>query len=125
MQTLLQCGHIVSTRDYPEWGDCPFCHCLVKVAAYECREWHVKCYQCRYGRWFGQDETSARRMHSKHSQVSVDYMVHPAKKKAVRTLYGRRVRLVIPRTITARARVERKHYVLILDTKPEDDIPPY
>src|SRR5271163_1231922 len=96
VQTLLQCGHIVSTRDYPEWGDCPFCHCLVKVAAYECREWHVKCYQCRYGRWFGQDETSARR-----------------------------VRLVIPRTITARARVERKHYVLILDTKPEDDIPPY
>lgn len=125
MLTLLHCGHVVTTVDYPQWAPCPLCGCEVKIAAFECREWHAKCQvdRCRFGRWYGQDESSARRhSHTKHQMVSVNYMVHPVKAGKVRKLYGRRVALIIPVAPKPRVRIERRPLITIT---LEDDIPPF
>jgi len=82
----------------------------------------VKCHECRFGRWFGQDESGARLCSHSHSMVSVDYIVYASKRDRVRKLYGRRVRVIIPTKPIARVRVERRPYrQLELDT----DVPPF
>jgi hypothetical protein len=73
-----------------------------EVMAIETREYHVKCQDCRYGKWTGQDVTYARLLRSEHRQdhhVVMDYAVPEPVKRQWRILYGtqRRPKMIISR----------------------------
>jgi hypothetical protein len=126
VRTALQCGHVITVpeNEWPEWGDCPHCGFSVRVEAFECREWHVKCMDCRYGRWFGQDQDSAKRAHKNNDhRVQYAYMVLPAKREAVRNLYGRKVRVLIPDIPTVKKYSDVRR--VILQVSRDTDIPPF
>lgn len=65
-----------------------------QIVAFELREWHMKCQQCRAGKWTGKDETAAYRAKANHVrmkghyQVVVDFMTPDHVKRAWRQHYG-------------------------------------
>lgn len=100
MIAMLDCRHVVRLPDWP--ADAMRCYSegcfgMRRVIAIESREWKVTCNgECRYARWFGQDQSGANvkaNLH-KHSCM-VDYLKHPATEKRIRRDY-RRVKRIIP-----------------------------
>lgn len=79
---------------------CPVCHVYRKLLAVECREWHVHCDNCRYGKWHGQSETEARNNQNRHARntshnIHCDYQVYQNSKDRIQKLFGRKVRKYI------------------------------
>ena len=74
VQVTLACSH---TRRFvfgsvPGNGDMITCRFdgdqpVTTVHTYE---WHVRCHECRYSRWMGQNETEARRLHRSHNYLT-------------------------------------------------------
>jgi hypothetical protein len=142
MRTLLQCGHVITDQSctFGEFYPCPHCRTNVRTAAFECREWKVTCGIHRYGRWYGQDKTTAMRdKHSGHSMATVHYIAPQAVKDKVRKLYGRSVKILIddipavnpwPDLRTTPAELEKTRYIPARNQDDADmyacpDIPPY
>lgn len=122
LAVALQCGHVTFGEIGPDWFTCPDCCFDVKPQAFETREWHVKCQQCRYGRWFGQDVVSAKRAHSQH-RTQVNFMSRQDKRDKVREIYGRKVRILIPDLVVASKWPERRTVIIAVQT--ETDTPPF
>lgn len=122
MQFMLQCGHVVLTMLYPESIMCPHCECVRKVVAVECRQWHAKCLECRWGRWFGQDENSARLAH-RHHDVDVSFQIYEPDRKLIRSYYGNSVRVHFGRS--ARNRVKPVSEIRPLFERDDSEVPPF
>lgn len=66
----------------------------VDIVAFETREFHVKCQQCRAGKWTGKDETAAYRFKAAHArtkghhQIVVDFMIPDHVKRTWKIHYG-------------------------------------
>jgi hypothetical protein len=98
MQYLLACGHQQFSAGWP--SDTMRCddhhHHIQRVVAIECREWHVKCDVCKFGRWFGQDKAMANVMANKHKHpCRVGFDLYEPYRYRVRREYGRRVKIFI------------------------------
>jgi hypothetical protein len=97
----LKCSHIGKDAS-GAWPDekmlCGVCKYALPVIAVECREWHVKCAnRCSFGRWYGQDHTSALTAVNRHIHpCTIDYAVPQRTSKTFRQVFGnRRVRKYI------------------------------
>lgn len=109
---------------------------LYRLIAVECREWHVKCHNCRHGKWCGQSRETADQdanwhgtTHPQH-YVTMDYLTPDAVKKAYRVHYPRSVKLRIDDVVPMRDLYQRipNRFGARIQPKPErrlDDIPPY
>jgi hypothetical protein len=92
MRVQLKCKHVYESREWPD--DVETClQCVMpfqRLHAVECREWHVGCMDCSYGRWFGADEFTANRRAAahKHSKTTVDFLVHPSNRDQLIRRYG-------------------------------------
>jgi hypothetical protein len=103
----LACKHIFQTsaaNALPKTReDCPVhLTAAVPVIAVECREWHMKCQNCRYGRWCGQSPDLAMQLAREHTRkhamhvARVDFMRYePTYKRFRQAFPGRKVRPVI------------------------------
>lgn len=109
-QCLLSCGCWLSLRlDYAVMYaayECPR-HgpvTIVKVNAYE---WRVRCPDCRYGRWCGQDKADAERRRSAHKRqhpghfvtVAYDRITWDGRGRILRW-DGKRPRRTLPPSVT-------------------------
>lgn len=97
---LLECKHTgyATIAELSFRVACPVCHVPRKLVAIECREWHAKCDDCRYGQWFGQDKAAANLAISRHNnshRVHLDYFYRKDSKDKVASIFGRRVRKYI------------------------------
>lgn len=67
-----------------------------RIMAFETREWHMKCQQCRVGKWTGKDELAARRAKTQHSrtkghfQIVIDFLRTDRSRRMWRDHYGRK-----------------------------------
>lgn len=107
VRAMLECGHVVSYKvEYPlrvppEWIRCEQCKAEVMVYAFETREWKVRCGDCRYSRWSGQSEDTARELQTKHfvskaHKLSVRYTINPEIFEIIRHHYRRHFQFRIP-----------------------------
>lgn len=67
--TLLSCGHSREYPNKPKEGEsvyCIRCNAAVKVQTVG-NGWHIKCFDCSYGRHFGNAPLSARVKAAAHS----------------------------------------------------------
>ena len=66
------------------------------ITAFELREWHMSCGQCRSGKWTGKDKNAAyhaktnHQARSNHFQIMVDFMVPERVKRTWKIHYGNR-----------------------------------
>ena len=111
IRTMLECGHVVSHkvqypfRYPPEWMHCDKCQCDVMAYAFETREWKAKCRNpnCKYVRWCGQSEESAKEVKRKHynskaHDMRISYDVNPQIFEIIRKGHKRRFQFRIPET---------------------------
>ena len=107
IRMMLECGDIVSYKvEYPysvppEWIRCNRCNCEVLVYAFETREWKAKCTDCRFARWCGQSEETAKEVKRKHYNstghgMRIKYDVNPEIYERIRHQYKRRYQIRIP-----------------------------
>jgi len=68
-QVQLSCGcwKDLSRRLVRIPQSCPH-HGTVWVERTKTHRWHVRCLDCKYGRWFGQDEGEARAAEARHAR---------------------------------------------------------
>jgi hypothetical protein len=132
MQYLMDCSHVAAQDGWPDESmRCDECKATHRVIAIECREWHIKCNSCRFGRWFGQDEHTARRTAARHTHsCMVDYSRHPTHYDTLRKNYGRRVKpFILPayggNQIPGVRRHERTPVLQMLDKMVNPDVPPF
>lgn len=76
-QCLLSCGCWESIRldravVYAA-HDCPR-HGVVSIAKVNLYEWRVRCPDCRFGRWTGQDQDAAKHAQHRHKQAHQRHM---------------------------------------------------
>jgi hypothetical protein len=123
---MLQCGHTLVADGYPQRLACPHCDAFRKVIAVECREWHIKCNACRYGRWFGQDIYAARFAASNHKhrgQMDILFQIKDSNRDRVRTYYGRSVRVHFG--TKTRARIIPVPEIVPLFEPDDSEVPPF
>lgn len=116
-------GTVVS-EDWPER--------LEGIRAIECREYHLRCWECRFSRWFGQSMEDAQlaatkhQISKRHTKQSVDYLRHPDTYKEFRLRYPnqRRVKPFIVGNIN---RLKAKVHTIQTATQSvlSEDKPPF
>lgn len=125
------CGHVAFIDGWPgEQIQCTegpgrvgYSH-GAKLTGVECREWKSDCAACRYARWHGQSQGDALLARTRHllkcrGPVMTDYLVHPDTEKALRKLYGSKVK---PRVSAALTGVHRTDLDTgFLEEPPDDD----
>lgn len=105
MKYILSCQH-TGHADLPELREymtCPVCSTRRRLLAVETREYHIKCDDCRFSRWCGQDEPGARRTAARHNAnhvVHIDYQSVTDVKLTVRGMFSRKVRTVIDSAVS-------------------------
>jgi len=134
MQYLMECSHTSVKVGWPDdvmRCDDIACYAMRRVIAIECREWHVKCNSCKWGRWFGQDEHGAKRAAAKHAHsCMVDYMRHPKLYDTLKRSYSRRVKpFILPayggNQLPGVRRYEPAPVLQMLDKVVNPDVPPF
>lgn len=100
LNVLLKCSHTVlfSARQpnmvMPTTYFCRNCDARLEYWAVECREWHARCRDCTYSRWFGASEAECNRAAERHLQsktghiVTRKYVLHPDSFQYVRQQLG-------------------------------------
>lgn len=103
MECLLACRHTLTVRSVADivgaYLDCGECGGTQrKLLAVECREWHLHCDDCRYGKWCGQSKDEAEyyaRHHNRSHTTHVDYHIVFGRKKLLRQMFGRTVKCTL------------------------------
>jgi len=108
----LACTHIqlkfAASPFLPEWGryPCEKCDLWNRLTNVECREYYIKCNNCRYARWLGSSRDTALARISEHEfkhpahLMQIDFKVAPEYKARARDKYaGHRVYLFLTKEL--------------------------
>jgi hypothetical protein len=119
----MECEHKQADRDWPQkFMPCVECGEKRLVTFVECREYHVHCGSCSFGRWCGQDQDRARILFNRHRHICMlDYAIPDATMRAFRVRFpGRKTK---PYIVASRIRGVRRgnQFMTPMMPKPEKD----
>ena len=73
VSVLYRCGHWASARvAYARASACPRCAETI-VERVNTHVWRVRCWTCRYSRWYGQDKSEAQLAVAQHFRLHPDH----------------------------------------------------